>query len=302
MKLDKNHLELRNKIEELMDEGFSIGKIAHKLKLPLGTRYIKKSAKWYKYCVIAKRNQKKAIEKHPNLYSEAGKIAQQKHPWLGYELGKKYGPIQGNINAERLKGNSEYFSSIAKILHKKNPEHSRTNMKKAHETMKRENTFIKYSTKGALKCMEKHPNQLKEMSKKAHELYPLSLLALESRRKNYPYKFMNCLFDSDSERKLCEIFVKNGIIIKPEEGKNIHFRINKHHVDFFIMKRIFVEYHPIVNYESGKETTKTYYLKKRKILDDNGYKNFPLIVIEGLKNLESKINQIKELLTFEVYK
>ena len=33
--------------------------------------------------------------------------------------------------------------------------------------------------------MEKHPNQLKTMSKKAHEMHNLDLLALESRRKNF---------------------------------------------------------------------------------------------------------------------
>ena len=132
MKLDKNHIEIRNNVESLMRKRLSIGEIANRLKLPVGTRFIKKSVGWYKYCIIAKKNQRKAIEKHPDLYSKAGKIAQRKHPWIGYELGKKYGPIQGKINAERLKGNSEYFSKIAKILQKKNPEHSRRNMKKAH--------------------------------------------------------------------------------------------------------------------------------------------------------------------------
>ena len=79
------------------------------------------------------------------------------------------------------------------------------------------------------------------MSRKAHKLYNLSLLALESRRRNYPYKFMNCLFDSDSERRLCEIFVNHSLIAKPKEGKNIHFKINRCHIDFLIKNKIFVE-------------------------------------------------------------
>ena len=67
MKLDKNHIEMRNKVENLMHKGLTIEQIANRLKLPVGTRYIRKSAKWYKYCVVAKKNQRKAIEKHPNL-------------------------------------------------------------------------------------------------------------------------------------------------------------------------------------------------------------------------------------------
>ncbi len=291
---------MRNKVENLMHKGLTIEQIANRLKLPVGTRYIRKSAKWYKYCVVAKKNQRKAIEKHPNLYSKAGKLAQQKHPWLGHKLGRKYGPIQGKINAERLKGNSEYFSNMAKRLQEKNPDHSRKNMKKAHETMKKGGVFNKHQREAALKCIKKHPNQLKEMSKKAHEKYDLALLALESKRKNYPYKFMGCLFDSDSEKKLCEIFVKYGLLTKPKEGRNVHFKINRCHVDFFIKKKIFVEFHPPLKYGRKKgETVRSYYQEKRKILDENGYKGYPLVVIDRLRNLESKINKINKLMTFK---
>jgi len=299
MTKDKKHIEMRNKVESLMDRRFSIEEIAHKLKLPLGSRYIKNSAKWYKYCVIAKRNQKKAIEKHPNLYSKAGKIAQQKHPWLGCELGKKYGAIQGRNRAERLKGNSEYFSMMARRLHEIDPEHSRRNMNKAHATMKKKGIFIKHQKEAALKCMEKNPNQLKEMSKKAHEMYPLALLALESLRRNYPFEFMGCLFDSDSERRLCEIFIRSKLMEKPIEGKNVHFRINKNHVDFFIQNSIFVEFHPPINYGRSKgETVKSYYEERRRILDGNGFENYPLIVIDRLRNIEPEIKKIKELISF----
>lgn len=301
MNTDKKHIQTRNKIESLMNKGFSIEEIAKKLKLSVGSRYVKKSAKWYRYCVRAKQNQKKAIEKDPNLYSKAGKIAQQKHPWLGYRLGKKYGPIQGKINAGNLKGNPEFFSKIAKRLHKINPKHSRTNMKKAHETMKKKGNFNDHQRKAALKCMDKHPTQLKDMSKKAHEMYPLSLLALESRRKNYPYKFMGCLFDSENEKRLCEILVKKGLMSSPQEGKNIHFKIKRSHVDFFIKNKVFVEFHPPMSYGRKKgETVKSYYKEKRKVLDENGYKDYPLFVIDRLRNIEPKLNKIKKSLTLKL--
>lgn len=302
MNNNKNHIEMRNKVEQSLKEGFSIEEIANKLNLLIGTRYVRGSAKWYKYCVITKRNQRKAIEKHPNLYSKAGKIAQQKHPWIGKELGKKYGPIQGKINVQRLKGNSVYFAMMARRLQEVNPEHSKNNMKKAHETMKIQGTFIENSMKGALKCMEKHPDQLKNMSKKAHELYPLALLALESRRKNYPYEYMGCFFDSDSERRLCKIFVDYKLIDKPIEGENIHFKIGKrHHVDFFLKNKVFVEFHPPLRYGDRKEETlRSYYDGKRNVLNNNGYTHYPLIVIDRLRNIEPKLNKIKKLLSLEL--
>ncbi|MEK6913292.1 MAG: hypothetical protein AABW47_01320 [Nanoarchaeota archaeon] len=184
MKKDNKHVEIRDKIENLLSNNYSLESISKELNLPLGTRFVNGSVKWYIYCIKAKENQKKAIEKYPDLYSKAGKIAQQKHPWISKNLGKKYGIIQGKINAERLKGNSEYFSIIAKKLQKINPEHSKKNMEKAHETMRKNGTFNEHQKLASLKCIEKNPNQLKEMSEKAHKLYPLALLALESRRKN----------------------------------------------------------------------------------------------------------------------
>ena len=166
--------------------------------------------------------------------------------------------------------------------------------------MKKEGTFIIHKREAALKCMEKHPNQLKEMAKKAHEMYNLALMALESRRKNYPYEFMDCLFDSDSERRLCKLFVEHKLLIKPEEGKNIHFKINRCHVDFFIKNSVFVEFHPPLQYGRKKgETVKSYYQEKRKILDENGYKDYPLIIIDRLRNVEPKINKIKKLMSLK---
>ncbi|MFH0831298.1 MAG: hypothetical protein V1886_00305 [archaeon] len=298
---DKLHLEIRDEVETCLKNGLSIEEIAKKLSIPIGTRYIKGSAKWYKYCIIAKENQRKAIQKHPNLYSKAGKIVQQKHPWTGKNLGKKYGAIGGRISSNRLRGNSEYFSRMAKKLQKINPNHSRDNMKKAHETMKRLGKFNEHQRLAALKCKEKNPNQLKEMSKKAHELHPLALLALESRRKNYPYEFMGCYFDSEQERLLCKKLVEIGLIENPIEKVNVHFRIGKCHVDFFIQNRIFVEFHPPLQYGRKKgETTEGYYKEKRRILDLSGYKEYPLVVIGSLRDMESEITKIRKLVSFKL--
>ncbi|PIN77159.1 hypothetical protein COV15_02935 [Candidatus Woesearchaeota archaeon CG10_big_fil_rev_8_21_14_0_10_34_12] len=293
---NKEHEEIRNKIENLLGNSLSIEEIAKQLQLSIGTRHVKGSAKWYKYCIVAKRNQKKAIEKHPNLYSKAGKIAQEKHHWIGKKLGKKYGPIQGKKNMERLKGNSEHFSMMAKKLQEINPNFSRENMKKAHETMKKKGTFNEHQKLAALKCMEKNPKQLKEMSDKAHKLYPLALLALESRRKNYPYEFMGCLFDSEQEREIGKKLIGSKLIEKPIEKVNTHFRIGKCHIDFFIQNKIFLEFHPVRKFGRKIETVDDYNNERRKLLDENGFKNHPLIVINNLKEANEKIKQIESML------
>jgi hypothetical protein len=295
----EEHIKVRNKIQDLMNLGFSIEDIAQKLSLPLGTRFMNGSAKWYGYCIKAKENQKKAIEKHPGLYGKAGKIAQQKHPWIGEELGKKYGKVAGKIRIEQIRKTGkmhEYFSNAAKRLQEINPNQSKINMKKAHETMKRKGTFSEHQKIAALKCREKNPNQLKEMSKKAHELYPLALLALESHRKNYPYEFMGCLFDSNQERILCQKLIEIGLIEKPIEKENIHFRIGRKHIDFFIQDKIFLEFHPQINLGGKQETNEEYYSQRRKLLDENGFKDYPLIIIFNIKEIKDKLNEIQTLI------
>lgn len=293
---DKKHIEIREKVDDFLNQGKSIEEIAKILFIPIGTRYEKGSVKWYRYCIRAKTNQKKAIEKDPNLYSKAGKIAQQKHPWIGKELGKKYGLIQGKKNAERLKGNSKYFSEIAKKLHQINPNHSKVNIRKAIETLKRKGVYNEHQRLAAFNCKEKNPNQLKEMSDKAHKLYPLALLALESHRKNYPYRFMDCLFDSGQERFLCQKLVEIGLIDRPIEKENIHFRIGKKHIDFFIKNKLFIEFHPSIKLNSKQETKESYYLERRKLLDENGFLNYPLVLISHVNEIDNKLQEIKTML------
>ncbi len=291
---NKEHKEMRNKIENLLISGLSIEEIAKQLQLPLGSRYEKNSAVWYKYCIKSREIQKKAIEKHPNLYSMAGKIAQQKHPDIGKKLGSKYGPIQGRITAEKLKQIPGYFSKLAKRLQELKPEHSRKNMQKAHATMKAQGTFNEHQKLAALNCMRKNPHQLKEMSNKAHKLYPLALLALESKRKNYPYEFMGCLFDSNEERIICKRLVERGLIERPIEQVNTHFKIGRCHIDFFIQNKLFLEFHPPRKFGRKIETEETYYLERRKLLDENGFKDFKLIIITKLANLDKKLSEIIE--------
>ena len=162
--------------------------------------------------------------------------------------------------------------------------------------MKSRGTFYEHQRLAALKCKEKNPDQLKEMSKKAHELYPLALLALESRRKNYPYKFMDCNFDSKEEMMFCKKLVELGLIEKPIEKVNVPFRIRRKHIDFFIQNILFVEYHPLIKFGSKMETGNSYYKERRQLLDRNGFLGYPLIVISSLKDIDNKLENIKKFI------
>ena len=87
------------------------------------------------------QNQKKAIEKHPNLYTAKQERLHRKNIH-GYVLNweKKYGSILGKKRAESLKGNRDYFSLWLKRLQQESqPSQSRSIMLKAHNTMKERN-------------------------------------------------------------------------------------------------------------------------------------------------------------------
>ncbi|MBU2476494.1 hypothetical protein KKG83_03415 [Candidatus Micrarchaeota archaeon] len=298
MKQDENHIKVREEVKLLVETGFSDEEISKKLGLKVGARYKKKTVKWYKFCIAAKQNQKKALEKHGySLYSKAGKIAQRKYPSLGHELGKNYGSLCGKKRMKQLRKSGtikEYFSNMAKKLQQKDPEHSRRNMKKAHEKMKREGTFLKTCQKGAMRCKELYPNHFSKMGKRAHEMYPdLPHISRLARRNNSPYFFMGCGFDSNQEKKVCRMLKESNLIDKPVEGENVHFKINRRDIDFFIQNKIFLEFHPPLKYGRNKgETKEEYYLKRREILDKNGYENFSLVVISDFKTVKRVIEDL----------
>lgn len=299
MKKDAEHERVRGQVEVLVKEGLADKEIAEKLGLEVGSRKERKTVIWYKVCITAKRNQRKAFEKHGyELYSKAGKIAQQKHPWLGHELGKKYGPMLGKKRLRQIKESGkakEYFSYMARKLQKKDPEHSRRNMKKAHETMKKNGNFYSHQKEATLKCMQKHPNQLKQMGKRAQELYPdLAYRARRKQRENRPCWYKDCRFDSNQEREVCKLLVKHSLIEKPIEGENVQFRIKNYEIDFFLKQKVFLEFHPPINLGNKRETEESYFNKRRQILDENGFKDYPLVLISHIKKAESLIEELKE--------
>ncbi len=87
-------------------------------------------------------------------------------------------------------------------------------------------------------------------------------------------KFNGIYFDSYAE---CEIGMNiHYQIEKLKEGKNYQIKVGFKLIDFFI-NSCFIEYHP---WDFAGRTHKEYYKERRKILNDNGYKNYPLMVIK----------------------
>ena len=105
------------------------------------------------------------------------------------------------------------------------------------------------------------------------------LASVKARRKNKPYYFHKVPFDSNFEKEIgMNISYQLGIILK--ERLNCHILVGGKEIDFFI-KDCFIEVHTI-NYFFNKyyKNNRDYYLKRRKILDKNGYKKYKLIVIK----------------------
>jgi len=110
----------------------------------------------------------------------------------------------------------------------------------------------------------------------------------QTRRNNLPYIYDNITFLSKEEID-CYKFLKK-LKIQFQYG----FQIDTKEIDFFINKRLFWEHHPhIKNFH--KETTEEYYLKRRRLLDENGYRDYPLIVTTSL----NEIDKVKDIIQKE---
>ena len=104
------------------------------------------------------------------------------------------------------------------------------------------------------------------------------------------YVFDNHFFNSFQEVQ-CYRYLKHiGI---PPSKMHMEYTLGKNHFDFFPLKRVFWEHHPI-NIRLGKDIYK-YGKKRRHILDENGYEHIPLIVsdimFEDIPDICHKMNE-----------
>ena len=91
--------------------------------------------------------------------------------------------------------------------------------------------------------------------------------------------FNNILFYSPRE---CEMAMNIYYQLnnKLKINNNCHISIGRYEFDFFI-NNTFIEVHPYNNWDMKKGITATkYYNNRRKILNKNGYKDYPLLVLQ----------------------
>jgi len=117
------------------------------------------------------------------------------------------------------------------------------------------------------------------------------LAAVRSRREKAPYYFMKVPFDSGDEREVAKS-LNSEIEFIPVEGVNCHVRIGSIEIDFKPIEKAFLEYHP---WDHNGETNRGYYARRRKILDENGFKDCKLIVVKSFKELAKVIKLIKRM-------
>lgn len=198
-----------------------------------------------------------------------------------------------------------------KILKKKNlcfynPETGRKGGHNAQKTLKKENKSFynvenqrKNGKIGGKKVHELHPNQAKEFGKKHGHKGGINsqkvlkeknlgfynsntqsengkkggLKSQKIQRQSSLYVFMKAHYDSDKEQEIAmDLFYQYNIKLK--EGVTCHVQMKGGEIDFLVKKyKCFIEQVHNCGY-------KTYYKKRRKLLDKNGYKNYKLIIIK----------------------
>ncbi len=114
-----------------------------------------------------------------------------------------------------------------------------------------------------------------------------ALAALRSRRENYPYYINDVPFDSGEERQAMRIICKKFNIV-PIEGVNCHVGVNGGEIDFRPIENLFIEYHP---WDQNGLTRDQYFDKRRKLLDENGFRDCKLVVAESLDELCREIKK-----------
>jgi hypothetical protein len=115
---------------------------------------------------------------------------------------------------------------------------------------------------------------------------PLAVTPIHDGPLRTGFSFDNRVFFSYQE-VLCYQYLRSiGI---PGKKMHMEFRVGRNHFDFFPLKRVFWEHHPIIR-KIGKDLTK-YALKRRAILDSNGYAHLPLVVSDCMFKGVADINQ-----------
>lgn len=244
------------------------------------------------YSYYKKLKEEGSIEKLKNICSDAGKKAHIIHPELHKELYKKLKYWESN-NSERvfdIRSKMAHISLIPKLMEwrKENPEKYKEAQKKAIEnshTAEFKDLASKRLSKNHKKWAMQNIERYKEKQANA------GIKGYEATKKVMAHQ-MNLIYDSEFFASREEIeaykFLKKLNIFFIHE-----YRIKNSSIDFLISNKIFWEHHPIIPHYNLKESIDEYYQRRRKLLDENGYKDNPLLITKS-KNEFIKIKQYLE--------
>ena len=116
--------------------------------------------------------------------------------------------------------------------------------------------------------------------------------SFQARKNNFPYKMLGISFRSRGEQEIAKYLLeKHNIVVENRISCNIP--VDKYEIDFFLFNTLFLEYHPPCEHYHPGEKTEDYYQKRRKSLDKNNHKDYPLIVVTNKKQLKNSLQPLE---------
>ena len=217
------------------------------------------------YQVLYHRQRQQACSKAGKIGGKNSQKEQQKHPKKYHQNHVKIGKIGGHNAQKTLKKEEKGLYGMTHLQHIKSGQKSQREQRK---------NLVKY---------------LSDRSKGGKKGGPASQISI---RKNKPYWFLQTPFASSQENHAAKVFFFNYLFV-PDEGKSCHIRVDGGELDFKLFDFIFCEYHPFRNNRDRHNITFTrYYKQRRRLLDENGFTNNPLIVFKNLKEVEKFARRI----------
>jgi len=265
------------------------------------TDYVQNRSKYCsKKCWFASEESKQLVSKNGYITTRrwASKMGKTTHARLKKKLGiKRYKAEQKRRFQIMLAKNPNHQSEAGKLGGKKawTPELARmgglahckkypNHMQDVQARMKKANpeSYHQHHVNIGKLTQKKHPLQSRDNAMKSIKIM----------REQKPFWWQGVPYHSMAEREVAKKFLKHGVVDKFVEGVNCHVRVygrtNSLEADFLV-NGIFIEYHPIVSFYERKETLEEHYNRKRKILDEAGYKGNKLILFDKLKDFENKV-------------
>ena len=242
-----------------------------------------------KFCLIVCRNE--YFKKYrigycynKKLQVKGGKAVHIKHPNLARENVKKSHIINKKNKTGFWDLKIQSMGGKAAKLVNAQSKAGKIGGKKAAETNRRNKTGFCYDSKLRVKGMKSNRKNKtsfwdsklqSKLGKRGGKIGGIN--AQKTLRQNIRnLKYKGQYYDSPDEAGVSASLMEQFNYI-PKEGKTLHIRMKGGEIDYLLEKlKLFIEYHPWFRNETEQE----YYKRRRKVLNQNGYNDYSLIVIK----------------------